>query len=105
MQVIDSIFHSPSSNTQGIWKFMSIALTTDRTKMQEPQDDFESFIYIMLYYGLFYLHYSKASPGLPNMISRIFDDSIDKGDETYGGDYVNSALAHSSAVFTLTPAY
>ncbi|KAK0209060.1 hypothetical protein DFS33DRAFT_1415225 [Desarmillaria ectypa] len=78
----------------GTWQFMSIGLLRDRTKKHEPQDDFESFIYVMLYHGLRYLRHSKVGPGLQNTMARIFDDSVDNGDGTWSGGDAKTALAH-----------
>lgn len=73
------------TNVQGTWQFMSIGLLRDRKKQHLPQDDFESFIYVMLYHGLRYLHHSKVGPGLRDTIASIFDDAIDNGDGTWSG--------------------
>ncbi|KAK0434022.1 hypothetical protein EV421DRAFT_1842230 [Armillaria borealis] len=69
----------------GTWQFMSIGLLRDRKKQHLPQDDFESFIYVMLYHGLRYLRHSKVGPGLRDTIASIFDDAIDNGDGTWSG--------------------
>ncbi|KAK0209066.1 hypothetical protein DFS33DRAFT_1415241 [Desarmillaria ectypa] len=78
----------------GTWQFMSIGLLRDRTKKHEPQDDFESFIYVMLYHGLCYLRHSKVGPGLRDTVALIFDDSVDNGDGTWRGGNMKTALAH-----------
>ncbi|KAK0481367.1 hypothetical protein IW261DRAFT_1681060 [Armillaria novae-zelandiae] len=57
----------------GTWQFMSIRHLRDRTKKHSPQDDFESFVYVMLYHGLRYLCHNKVGPCLPDIISAIFD--------------------------------
>ncbi|KAK0481366.1 hypothetical protein IW261DRAFT_1592552 [Armillaria novae-zelandiae] len=59
----------------GTWQFMSIRLLRDRTKKHSPQDDFESFVYVMLFHGLRYLRHNELGPDLPNIIS-IFDAGI-----------------------------
>ncbi|KAK0233952.1 hypothetical protein IW262DRAFT_1452502 [Armillaria fumosa] len=69
----------------GTWQFMSIGLLRDRKKQHLPQDDFESFIYVMLYHGLRYLRHSKVGPGLRDTIASIFDDGTDNGDGTWSG--------------------
>ncbi|KAK0233969.1 hypothetical protein IW262DRAFT_1477391 [Armillaria fumosa] len=67
-------------------QFMSIELLRDRTKKHEHQDDFESFIYVMLFYGLTHLHHSKMGPDLPEAISTIFDDTTNLRDGKRGGN-------------------
>ncbi|KAK0233974.1 hypothetical protein IW262DRAFT_1241657, partial [Armillaria fumosa] len=70
----------------GTWQFMSIRLLRDRTKKHEPQDDFESFVYVMLFHGLRYLRHNKVGPHLLNIISTIFDHAVDVGDGMRGGN-------------------
>ncbi|KAK0496213.1 hypothetical protein EDD18DRAFT_1462737 [Armillaria luteobubalina] len=70
----------------GTWQFMSIELLRDRTKRHQPQDDFESFIYVLLYYGLTHLHHSKTGPDLPEAISTIFDGATNLRDGRRGGN-------------------
>ncbi len=72
---------------------MSIALLDDRTKKHEPQDDFESFIYVMLYHGLRYLPHNEVGPGLGNIIAFIFDVGLDVGNGEWRGGAVKAALA------------
>ncbi|KAK0466194.1 uncharacterized protein EV420DRAFT_1710145 [Desarmillaria tabescens] len=76
----------------GTWQFMSIGLLRDRTKEHEPRDDFESFVYVMLYHGLCYLRHSKVGPGLQNMIARIFADNVDNGNGTWSGGDTKTTL-------------
>ncbi|KAK0209045.1 hypothetical protein DFS33DRAFT_497825 [Desarmillaria ectypa] len=78
----------------GTWQFMSIGLLRDRKKKHEPQDDFESFIYVMLYHGLCYLRHRKVGPGLRDTVALIFDDNVDNGDGTWSGGNVKAALTH-----------
>ncbi|KAK0481387.1 hypothetical protein IW261DRAFT_1592568 [Armillaria novae-zelandiae] len=77
----------------GTWQFMSIGLLRDRKKEHLPQDDFESFIYVMLYHGLRYLRHSKVGPGLRDMIASIFDDGTDNGDGTWSGGNGKASMA------------
>ncbi|KAK0494667.1 hypothetical protein EDD18DRAFT_1256202 [Armillaria luteobubalina] len=79
----------------GTWQFMSIALLDERTKKHEPQDDFESFIYVMLYHGLRYLPHNEVGPGLKNLVSFIFDVGIDVGNGEWRGGAAKAALAAS----------
>lgn len=65
---------------------MSIRLLRDRTKKHSPQDDFESFVYVMLFYSLRYLRHDKLGPDLPNITSSIFDVGIYVGDGMRGGN-------------------
>ncbi|KAK0203533.1 hypothetical protein DFS33DRAFT_1274713 [Desarmillaria ectypa] len=46
----------------GTWQFMSIALLSERGKKHESQDDFETFVYVMLYHGLHYLPHNEVRP-------------------------------------------
>ncbi|PBK76458.1 hypothetical protein ARMSODRAFT_1078588 [Armillaria solidipes] len=77
----------------GTWQFMSIGLLRDRKKQHLPQDDFESFIYVMLYHGLRYLRHSKVGPGLRDTIASIFDDGTDNGDGTWSGGNGKASVA------------
>ncbi|KAK0495796.1 hypothetical protein EDD18DRAFT_1167432 [Armillaria luteobubalina] len=79
----------------GTWQFMSIVLLDKRTKKHEPQDDFESFIYVMLYHGLRYLPHNEVGPGLKNLVSFIFDVGIDVGNGEWRGGTAKAALAAS----------
>ncbi|KAK0494682.1 hypothetical protein EDD18DRAFT_1175629 [Armillaria luteobubalina] len=79
----------------GTWQFMSIALLDQTTKKHEPQDDFESFIYVMLYHGLSYLAHNQARSGLRNLMIFIFDVGIDVGDGQWCGGAAKTALVHS----------
>ncbi|KAK0192848.1 hypothetical protein F5146DRAFT_979414 [Armillaria mellea] len=79
----------------GTWQFMSIALLDERTKKHEPQDDFESFIYVMLYHGLRYLSHNQPRNGLRNVMVYIFDVGLDVGDGEWVGGTTKTALAHS----------
>ncbi|KAK0466222.1 uncharacterized protein EV420DRAFT_1261173, partial [Desarmillaria tabescens] len=71
------------TGTFGTWQFMPIGLLGNGTKIHQPQDDFESFIYVMLYYSLRYLQHSKVGPALPNLMTYIFDYSIHRCDGTW----------------------
>ncbi|KAK0217675.1 hypothetical protein EDD85DRAFT_942553 [Armillaria nabsnona] len=92
---IANLAKARQAERMGTWEFMSIELLTDRTKKHEPQDDFESFIYVMLFYGLSYLRHNKVGPYLPNIISSVFDDGVDVGDGKQGGTG-KVALAYGS---------
>ncbi|KAK0481365.1 hypothetical protein IW261DRAFT_1070655 [Armillaria novae-zelandiae] len=70
----------------GTWQFMSIRLLRDRTKKHSPQDDFESFVYVMLFHGLRYLRHNELGPDLPKIISSIFDVGIYVGNGMRGGN-------------------
>ncbi|KAK0466195.1 uncharacterized protein EV420DRAFT_1326591 [Desarmillaria tabescens] len=78
----------------GTWQFMSIGLLRDRTKIHELQDDFESFVYVMLYHGLRYLRHSKVGSGLQFTMDRIFDSIVDNGDGTWSGGDAKTSLAY-----------
>ncbi|KAK0495807.1 hypothetical protein EDD18DRAFT_1167474 [Armillaria luteobubalina] len=78
----------------GTWQFMSIALLDQTTKKHEPQDDFESFIYVMLYYDLRYLPHNEVGPGLKNLVSFIFDLSIELGNGHCCGGPTKCSLVH-----------
>ncbi len=64
---------------------MFIELLRDRTKKHEPQDNFESFVYVMLFYGLCYLRHNEVGPELPNVISASFDAGIEATNGKLGG--------------------
>ncbi|KAG7448788.1 uncharacterized protein BT62DRAFT_992758 [Guyanagaster necrorhizus] len=78
----------------GTWQFMSIGLLRNRNKKHEAQDDFESFIYVMLHHGLRYMTHSAVGPGLRNIISSIFDIAIDVGNGQWVGALGKGALVH-----------
>ncbi|KAG7448789.1 uncharacterized protein BT62DRAFT_889320 [Guyanagaster necrorhizus] len=80
----------------GTWQFMSIGLLRNRNKKHEAQDDFESFIYVMLHHGLRYMTHSAVGHGLRNIISSIFDIAIDVGNGQWVGALGKGALVHGS---------
>ncbi|PBK76441.1 hypothetical protein ARMSODRAFT_999023 [Armillaria solidipes] len=95
---IANLVKARQAERTGTWQFMSIELLRDRTKKHEPQDDFESFVYVMLFYGLCYLHHNEVGPELPNVISAIFDAGIEATNGKLGGSgklvcWIKSALA------------
>ncbi|SJL15777.1 uncharacterized protein ARMOST_19282 [Armillaria ostoyae] len=83
---IANLVKARQAERTGTWQFMSIELLRDRTKKHEPQDDFESFVYVMLFYGLCYLHHNEVGPELPNVISAIFDAGIEATNGKLGGN-------------------
>ncbi|KAK0184638.1 hypothetical protein F5146DRAFT_232125 [Armillaria mellea] len=69
----------------GTWQFISTRLLGDGSQKHLPQDDFESFIWVMLYHGLCYLHHSKVGPSLRNLTHYIFDSYVDLCDGRFFG--------------------
>ncbi|KAK0481369.1 hypothetical protein IW261DRAFT_1606688 [Armillaria novae-zelandiae] len=90
---IANLTQARQTERTGTWQFMSIALLRDRTKKHEPQDDFESFVYVMLFYGLCYLRHNEIGPDLPNVVSAIFDAARNIGHAKRGGSG-KAALVH-----------
>ncbi len=72
---------------------MSIALLRNRNKKHAVQDDFESFIYVMLYHGLRYLAHNQPRSGLRSIMTSIFDGGINVGNGQWHGGTVKTALA------------
>ncbi|KAK0481370.1 hypothetical protein IW261DRAFT_1606689 [Armillaria novae-zelandiae] len=83
---IADLAQAQQTERTGTWQFMSIALLRDMTKRHEPHDDFESFVYVMLFYGLCYLRHNRLDSALSNTISAIFNDAVDVEDGKEGGD-------------------
>ncbi|KAI0316400.1 hypothetical protein OF83DRAFT_1245226, partial [Amylostereum chailletii] len=58
----------------GTWQFMSAALLLRRRKNQQPRDDFESFLWALLYNVLRYRPTSVKGPDLQVLIYDTFDE-------------------------------
>ncbi|KAK0220331.1 hypothetical protein IW262DRAFT_1297415 [Armillaria fumosa] len=80
---------------KGTWPSMSMAPLDQTPKKHEPRDEFESSIYVMLYHGLRYLPHNEVGPGLKNLLSFIFDLSIELGNGQYCGGPTKCSLVHS----------
>ncbi|KAG6886816.1 hypothetical protein C0995_004313 [Termitomyces sp. Mi166 len=57
----------------GTWQFMSSLLLEKHHSIHMIQDDMESFIYVMLYFGLRYLEHNSRIC-VSDLLARIFDD-------------------------------
>ncbi|KAG6874747.1 hypothetical protein C0992_006736 [Termitomyces sp. T32_za158] len=71
----------------GTWQFMSCLLLSRHhdNDTRTIQDDMESFIHVMLYFGLRYLKHNYAR-NVPVLLGRIFDDEdTDKNGLLVGG--------------------
>ncbi|KAI0310013.1 hypothetical protein OF83DRAFT_1296018 [Amylostereum chailletii] len=58
----------------GAWQSMSVALLSKRKENQEPRDDFESFLWTLLYNVLRYRPTCVKGPELQKLVHNIFDD-------------------------------
>lgn len=69
----------------GTWYFMSILLLERPGKLQDLQDDIESFVYVVLYHAIRYMNHTGADK-VPSIMEGIFDDyKIDSRGNCRGG--------------------
>ncbi|KAJ8507348.1 hypothetical protein ONZ45_g10272 [Pleurotus djamor] len=86
---IDEIKNARTAERTGTWPFMSIALLGDPTKLHTVRDDLESFIWVVLFYGLHYLESteSKDPLELQTKVLNIFHEYTTKSGKATGGAY------------------
>ncbi|TFK41629.1 hypothetical protein BDQ12DRAFT_710673 [Crucibulum laeve] len=83
--------NKPLSNMRtGTWQFMSTLLLKTPGKQHELQDDIESFVHVVMYYGLLYLKHNHVDQ-LPIIITNVFDECT-RENGMYVGGYGKEAL-------------
>ncbi len=87
-RTVSVTFHvafSPFSSYAGHMAIHVYRASSRQNEKHVPQGDFESFVYVMLLYGLCYLRHNEVGPELPNVISAIFDAGIEATNGKLGG--------------------
>jgi len=80
---------------------MSVLLLDRPDKLQDLQDDLESFFYVVLYHALRYMRHNKVNK-VNAIIEKVFDDYVEDDDgQITGGDGKRALLNRKRLDFTL----
>ncbi|KAG6875360.1 hypothetical protein C0992_004098 [Termitomyces sp. T32_za158] len=81
----DKLGESRRHERTGTWQFMSCLLLGRQHVVHTIQDDMESFVHVMLYFGLRYLQHNSTVDA-PSLLKQIFDEQvINKEGRAVGG--------------------
>ncbi|KAG6871444.1 hypothetical protein C0992_010931, partial [Termitomyces sp. T32_za158] len=81
----------------GTWQFMSCLLLGRQHVVHTIQDDMESFVHVMLYYGLRYLKHNYAR-NVPVLLKKIFDDQETDNDGLVVGGTLKRSLINDFGI-------
>ncbi|KAK0460051.1 uncharacterized protein EV420DRAFT_1534795 [Desarmillaria tabescens] len=85
----------------GTWRYTSTRLLNHPSKINELQDDLESFIHVVMYHSLCYVRHNKVDR-LPGILYEIYD-SVQTHDGEAQGGFGKRRLFASSGVEVLGP--
>lgn len=89
---ISDIANGPRQfSRSGTWHFMSVFLLEKPHKVQDLQDDIESFFYVILYHVIRYMNHNKLSE-VTNIMEKVFDDYTEHADGQLTGGSGKSGM-------------
>ncbi|PIL32477.1 hypothetical protein GSI_05180 [Ganoderma sinense ZZ0214-1] len=93
--------HGRQPERTGTWQFLSVALLSG-PKEVELCDELEAFFYVLLYYGVRYLHSNLDETAVGTWLSSFFDTYGVKGDTYICGNEKMAAIKSGTLVVAST---